>query len=184
MKGLEQSGLISPSDLRALREKLPPERQRDAQELARELVRRKVLTTYQVKEAYQGKASKRVPGYVRYADDMVLFAASKSQLWEHRDALESRLAQLRLKLHSGKTQVRPSPAGLKFLGFVLGRSGRRLQQSAAQRFNGRVRRLRWLKARRKTTPADIGRSTRAWLAHAQGANSTGLRRELWKRMRF
>ncbi|HVC93564.1 MAG TPA: reverse transcriptase/maturase family protein [Pirellulales bacterium] len=126
----------------------------------------------------------RAPGYVRYADDMVLFAASKTQLWEHRDALASRLAEMRLKLHTGKTQVRPSQAGLKFLGFVLGRSGRRLQQSAAQRFNRRIRRLRWLKAQRKTSPAEIGRSTRAWLAHARGANSTGMRRELWRRLKF
>ncbi|HUY34879.1 MAG TPA: bifunctional serine/threonine-protein kinase/formylglycine-generating enzyme family protein [Pirellulales bacterium] len=62
VKGLEQSGIISPSNLRALREKLPPERQHDAQEVARELVRRKVLTTYQVKEAYQGKAKDLVLG--------------------------------------------------------------------------------------------------------------------------
>ena len=51
VENLEQSGIISHSNLRAVREKLPPDRQHDAQELARELVRQKVLTKYQVQEA-------------------------------------------------------------------------------------------------------------------------------------
>jgi hypothetical protein len=43
VKGLEHSGIISASHLRAVREKLPPDRQDDAQELARQLVRQMSL---------------------------------------------------------------------------------------------------------------------------------------------
>ncbi len=123
-------------------------------------------------------------GYVRYADDMVLFAPSKRTLWEHRADLVERLAEFRLRLHRDKTQVRPSRKGLKFLGFVLLPESRRLQQSGVRRFNRRLRRLRWLKSRRLIRPEDIARSLRAWLAHVQDANSAGLRRALWKRVRF
>jgi serine/threonine-protein kinase len=60
--GLEQCGVISPGKLRAVRDKLPPERQHDSQGLARELVRQKLLTKYQAQEAYLGKAKNLVLG--------------------------------------------------------------------------------------------------------------------------
>jgi hypothetical protein len=37
------------------------------------------------------------PGYVRYADDLVLFGDDKAVLWQWRDALWAQLARLRLK---------------------------------------------------------------------------------------
>ncbi len=70
IQGLEHSGIISPGDLRAVCEKLPHDRQHDAQELARELVRQKILTTYQVKEAYQGKAKDLVLGNYTILDQI------------------------------------------------------------------------------------------------------------------
>jgi hypothetical protein len=59
-----------------------------------------------------------------------------------------------------------------------------LQQSAIRRFNQRLRRLRWLRSRRQVGFTEIGKSLEAWLAHADTANSMGLRRELWRRVRF
>jgi retron-type reverse transcriptase len=130
------------------------------------------------------KEELRSPGYVRYADDMVLFADDKPALWDWRDAMSERLAAMRLRLHQDKTYVRPTTAGLKFLGFVLRRDGRRLQQGGLRRFNQRLRRLRWLKAQRLIRPKDIARSLQAWLGHVRSANSTGIRRAIWKRARF
>jgi serine/threonine protein kinase len=60
--GLVQAGIVSPDRLGSLRERLPADRQHDAQELARELLRQKVLTKYQVQEAYRGKAKDLVLG--------------------------------------------------------------------------------------------------------------------------
>jgi len=70
VQGLEQSGLVSPRDLRAVRQKLLPDRQHDAQELARELVRQKLLTTYQVKEAFQGNAKDLILGNYTILDQI------------------------------------------------------------------------------------------------------------------
>ena len=130
------------------------------------------------------KEELRSPGYVRYADDMVLFADDKPILWSYRDALRDRLATLRLQLHKDKTYVGLSAAGLKFLGFVLKLDGRRLQQSGLKRFNQRLRRLRWLKARGLIRPPQIARSLQAWLGHVRSANSTGIRHAIWRRARF
>lgn len=130
------------------------------------------------------KEQLRIGGYVRYADDLVLFADSKQQLWEAAAKISDRLAQQRLRLHPGKTQIRPGHAGLKFLGIILYRDGRRLQQEGIQRFNQRVRRQRWLRKQRRITPREVSRSLKTWLAHAGRVNSTGIRRQLWRRLRF
>ena len=39
----------------------------------------------------------QTPGYVRYADDLVLFADSKSWLWDAHDALRARLAAVTIR---------------------------------------------------------------------------------------
>ncbi|MGH7140644.1 MAG: reverse transcriptase domain-containing protein, partial [Pirellulales bacterium] len=127
------------------------------------------------------KEDLHVPGHVRYADDLLLFADSKAQLWDYRAAIVKRLALLRLNLHEGKTHIRPCSAGVKFLGLVLRRDGRRLQQRTLRRFSGRLRRFRRLFAYSMATPREISRSLRAWLAFAEGANSRGIRNALSRR---
>ncbi len=130
------------------------------------------------------KEELRVPGYIRYADDLLLFGDDKRQLWEWREALAERLATMRMKLHAAKTQVRATNTDLKFLGFVLSREGRRLQQSVILRFNLRLRRLRWLWKHGLATTEDIRRSLAASQSHADFGNARGVLRDLWRRVRF
>jgi RNA-directed DNA polymerase len=126
----------------------------------------------------------RVPGYVRYADDLVLFGDDKELLWHCLSELQHFMAGLRLTLHPKKTQLRRSRDGLKFLGLVLSRTGRRLQQSSLRRFNARLRRWRWLKRHGRFDAAEVRASIRAWLAHAKLANSAGVRRAIWGRVKM
>jgi hypothetical protein len=126
----------------------------------------------------------RVPGYVRYADDMVLFGPDKESLWNWFAELQKFMAGQRLTLHPKKTQLRPCSRQLKFLGLILSRSGRRLQQSSIRRFNARLRTWRWLKANRGFDGSLVGASIKAWLAHARRANSVGVRRAIWRRVRM
>ena len=98
--------------------------------------------------------------------------------------LAAALEGLRLRLHKSKTQVRPTHAGVKFLGFVLRPEQRRLQQSAIRRFNRRRRRMQREFQRGTKATADIRSSLQAWLAHISIANSEGIRRELWRRLVF
>jgi retron-type reverse transcriptase len=130
------------------------------------------------------KEELRIPGYARYADDLVLFDDDKFRLWHARQLLSERLADFRLRLHRDKTQLRPCEHGLKFLGFKLERSGRRLQQTVVRRFNLRLRFLQREFADGRINADAIGRSIHAWLAHIRDANTSGLRRSLWRRVRF
>jgi serine/threonine protein kinase len=59
---LEQSGIISRAKLRDVIEKSAPGQLQDAQALAQELVRQQALTSYQAREACQGKANDLVLG--------------------------------------------------------------------------------------------------------------------------
>jgi Reverse transcriptase (RNA-dependent DNA polymerase) len=127
------------------------------------------------------KEELRIPGYVRYADDLVLFSDEKSQLWDARNQLIDLLAKIRLRLHDKKTTLRPGTSSLKFLGLVLRRSERRLQQSGIRRFNLR---LRHDFATGLIDCETVRQSLQAWLAHVKGANTTGIRREIWQRAIF
>jgi retron-type reverse transcriptase len=126
----------------------------------------------------------RVPGYVRYADDLLLFGDEKAQLNEWRRRLADELARIRLRLHTNKTQLRPSTAGVNFLGFKVFRHERRLMKSGLRRFNRRLRRFKWLWKKGEVSAAQVGRSLRAWRAHVSRANFTGIERALWKRVRL
>jgi len=65
--------------------------------------------------------------YLRYVDDMALFADSKVQLWAWKRAIIERLAGLRLTLHKGSAQVVPVTAGIPWLGFVVYPTHRRIK---------------------------------------------------------
>jgi len=84
VKSLEDSGIITPSKLRAVREKLPSEKQHDAQELARELVRLQKLTKFQAQEAYQGKAKSLVLGNYLILDKIGAGGMGQVYKAEHR----------------------------------------------------------------------------------------------------
>ena len=53
------------------------------------------------------KEELRIPGYVRDADDLVLFADGKSRLRDAHARLRERFTALRLRLQEDKTQLRP-----------------------------------------------------------------------------
>jgi len=126
----------------------------------------------------------RVPGYVRYADDLICFAQSKSELRDIRAALTDRLGGIRLRLHRNKTYLAPSEGGLTFLGFRLFPSQRRLGRSAIRRFHQRRRFLQAAYQRRELGADQVRCSLRAWNAHAAHANTSALRRKLFAQCRF
>ena len=64
------------------------------------------------------KRQLRCKAYVRYVDDLLLFAGEKPTLWAWKKAIEARLAGLRLTIHPG-AHPRPVSEGFPFLGFTL-----------------------------------------------------------------
>jgi RNA-directed DNA polymerase len=125
----------------------------------------------------------RVPGYVRYADDVVLFGNSRAQMWEYRAAIERFASGLRLRLHDLKTHVAPATLPLNFLGMRISRDQIRLRSQGVRRFTRRLKRMQRALELGTCTFADIRTSIRAWLAHCGQANSTGLIRRVLQRLR-
>lgn len=88
----------------------------------------------------------RLPAYIRYMDDMVLFASSKAACWHAHDEAKQWLRERRgLEVKDEATIVAPVGEGLPFLGLRIFRSSWRLQ------------RQRFLRTRRKHA-----RHERAW----------------------
>lgn len=123
----------------------------------------------------------RVPGYVRYADDLLLFADSRAELWSHRARLQAALEGLRLRLHAHKTQLLPTTVGVTFLGWRLTPRSMRLSQRSIRRFSRRMRQLAWMRERGEIDVERVATSVRAWLAHAAHGNARGITRRLLRR---
>jgi hypothetical protein len=130
------------------------------------------------------KQKLRCRAYLRYCDDVLLFAADKPTLHRWRREIEDFLVTLRLKIHAHKTAVYPVSNGIPFLGFLVFPDHRRLKQSNGHRF---ARRLRWLVTCYQTGEIDLeqlNRSVRGWVAHAAHGDTWGLRRNLFSQVRL
>ncbi len=126
----------------------------------------------------------RVPGYVRYADDLLLFGETKEELWHVRDALQQRLSENRLRLHKNKTHVRPSSSGVLFLGLRVWPDEIRLSQQAIKRFNRRRRRMQYEFSTGQINCQTVQDSIRCWSAWAEQANASQIRKTLIRKIRL
>ena len=61
----------------------------------------------------------KVPGYIRYVDDFVLFSEDKAKLWEWKEQIQHYLVRLRLLLHPDKTQIYQVERGVPFFRFPI-----------------------------------------------------------------
>jgi RNA-directed DNA polymerase len=113
------------------------------------------------------KETLRVPGYVRYCDDLLVFDNEKRRLAEVRGEIERFLDGLRLKLHARKTVVFPVWQGVPFLGFRLFPGGKKLGKANVKRFWRRMRRLHKEYAAKRVRARDIGKRIASWVAHAR-----------------
>jgi retron-type reverse transcriptase len=118
--------------------------------------------------------------YVRYADDFLLFDDDRAKLAEALERLPVFLAGLRLRCHPGKTCIRPSAQGVKFLGFRLLPQTRRLHRDGISRFRQRMRNFRH---DRSVPSARVTASVRGWLAHARFGNCRAMIQEVLSHVR-
>jgi retron-type reverse transcriptase len=129
------------------------------------------------------KRDLRCKGYVRYVDDFLLFGEDKRQLWEWKQAVQSRLAGFRLTIHPG-THPRPVTEGIPFLGFILFPQARRLKRRKGIHYRRKLRAL-LMAYRRGEIPLDVATaSVQGWVNHVRYANSVGLRKALFSAARL
>ena len=114
--------------------------------------------------------------YIRYMDDFLLFENDRDRLVELkakiRDFLQLKLA---LELHEGKTQIYNTASGMKFLGFRIFKTHRRLTTDNVRRFKKRLKNFRYLLDNGKIGVGKVRDSIRCWVAHSNYANTNGLR---------
>jgi RNA-directed DNA polymerase len=120
--------------------------------------------------------------YLRYVDDMALFAHTKAQLWAWKEAILERLSALRLTVHAGSAQAAPVAAGIPWLGFVVYPAHRRLKArkavEATRRLTDRLDAWR----RGAISFAEFDATVQGWINHVRYADSWGLRETVLKRL--
>lgn len=123
------------------------------------------------------KQELRVKGYVRYVDDFLLFGESRAQVRNWGQACREFLAGERLEIHPDKYRLIPTADGVDFCGFVVRADGRvRVRSANARRFRRKFLAMRREVRAGRLDPAELTTSVRAWVAHAEHAQSWGLRR--------
>ncbi len=122
--------------------------------------------------------------YLRYADDFLLFSDNKAQLWQWRADIQTFLARLRLIAHPRKSTVLAVKSGVDWLGFRLFPTHRLLRRENVQRAFRRLKALQAASARGETTLAHISASVQSWVAHAEWADTRGLRRRVLGQFAF
>ncbi|MFY4727481.1 reverse transcriptase domain-containing protein [Nitrospira sp. BLG_2] len=116
----------------------------------------------------------RVPGYVRYVDDLLVFDDDKERLHEIRAAIEAFGERLRLRLHPRKCFVAPASAGVTFLGYRIFPTHRRLDAGNVRRFKRRLRRYGEAVAKGRMLEAQRRECIRSWISHAAYADTARL----------
>ena len=126
----------------------------------------------------------RIPGYVRYVDDMLLFSDDKQHLAGARRQIADFLVRLRLRLHPNKTNVFPVTQGIRFLGYRVFPTHRLLAKENVRRFRRRVQTMQRDYALGLLSPQDVRNRLMSWSGHASQANTYSLRRHLFATIRF
>ncbi|MEO8084686.1 MAG: reverse transcriptase domain-containing protein [Ardenticatenales bacterium] len=116
--------------------------------------------------------------YVRYVDDIALFADSKHQLWAWLAAIETRLGRLRLTLHPA-CQVVPVAEGVPWLGFVVYPTHRLVKRRNLVNFRRRITARIDDYAAGRITFAELDASVQGWINHVRYADTWGLRRHVF-----
>jgi len=120
------------------------------------------------------------PGaYARYVDDFLLFASDKAGLNAMRTQVSSWLADVRLRLHEGKSRIYRSRDGVSFLGWQIFPWGLRLARSNVVRFRRRLWDLQAEYESGAISWEKLEARIRAWIAHASHGNTFRLREELF-----
>ncbi len=124
------------------------------------------------------KRELKCPAYVRYVDDVLLFAEDKPTLHRWRAAVMEFAASLRLRLHEQRAVVYPTRTGLPFLGWRLYPDHRRLKRRNGVAFQRRLAALLTTFAAGEIEWADVNASVQSWIAHVAHGDTWGLRQSL------
>lgn len=124
------------------------------------------------------KRTLRCKGYVRFVDDIQLFANDKHTLWLWKKELSDYLAGLRLHFHRG-VQPKPVTEGFGFLGFRVYPDRKCLKKRKGIQYQRHLKDLLAQYDLGLVCPDTVLDSVLAWNNHLSYANTTGLRKSVF-----
>jgi retron-type reverse transcriptase len=118
----------------------------------------------------------RIEGYLRYMDDLVLFADEKDTLWDAAERIKRYLQKkLHLIIKTNSVLLAPVSQGLPFLGFRIFPGVMRICRQGWRRFRKKVTRRDSQLFRDEIGYEDWHRSVASLVGHTQQVNTRNLR---------
>ena len=118
----------------------------------------------------------RVEGYIRYMDDLLLFADEKGTLWDAAERIEAYLREkLYLKIKSNAVLLAPVSQGLPFLGYRVFPNVIRISRQGWRRFRRKVQQRDKRFIRGEIDNETWGRSMASLVGHMRQADTRNLR---------
>lgn len=116
--------------------------------------------------------------YLRYMDDLIIFADSREELSIIKIQIANFLNKIKLELHPGKSQIFQTAGGVEFLGYKIYPTHRVITKQNIRRLRKRMKNYFKLLERGVILKKKILDSIRSWLGFALHADSYSLRRRL------
>jgi RNA-directed DNA polymerase len=124
------------------------------------------------------KRELKCPAYVRYVDDILLFADQTGLLHNWRSEIIQKLAELRLTLHEKRAQVFPVRTGIPFLGFRIYPDHRLVKRRKVIYFRRKLDDLLRRSALSADNLSDLKVCVRSWINHVRYGDTWGLRKNM------
>jgi hypothetical protein len=125
-----------------------------------------------------------IGAYLRYVDDVALFANSAEPLRQARQLMETELARLRLRLHPIKSQIRQTRHGACFVGFRVLPGRVRVRNHNLLKGKRRLRLLHQGVVAGHIDAVAARTSLQSWNAHLAHGHTWRLRRRLYAGVAF
>lgn len=126
----------------------------------------------------------QIPAYLRYVDDMILLADSKTQLWVWCEQLEKYLARERIGIHPHKKTLVPVSTGMDVLGYRVFPDSIRLSRGSGYKFRKKLRRYAKAYHQDRMTLKEIKPHVAGWLGHARQADAYALSNSILSEVYF
>lgn len=122
--------------------------------------------------------------YLRYVDDFALFSDDYGFLRDARDAIESYLTTLRLRIHPIKSQLFETRMGANFVGFQVLPDRIRVRNDNLRRSRLRLRQLQTAYTNGQIDLKQLNQSIQSWVAHLEHGDTWRLRQDIFQTWTF
>jgi RNA-directed DNA polymerase len=124
----------------------------------------------------------KIPAYIRYVDDFLVFSDSKDSLHATKANIEEYLVSLRLKNHPRKSQVIATSHGVSFLGFQILPDRLRVNSDNLRQGYKRLKNLQQQYENGILDSKQVQQSVQSWQAHLNHANTWRWQQQLFTKL--